>query len=324
MNFSTTGQPICILGGTGFVGRHLISKLAQYSYSITVLSRHPERHRDLGVIPRLKLVSADCYNLKTLRHYFSQSGTVINLVGIMNEKGDTGKGFHKAHVELAETIVQACDDCDISHLVHLSALNADVAHGPSYFLQSKGEGEEIINTASSDKCAVTTFQPSAIFGPGDSFFNMLAQLLKSTPGIVPLACPKSKIAPVYVGDVVDAIDQCLRNREYQNHRWALCGPSEYSLKELVQFTARACGQRKLVMGLGKFFSKMQARLLEILPGHLMSRDNYRSLQVDSICKDNGLITLGIEPHSIESMVGRSLNSISYKTRYNDYRRDYML
>jgi len=324
MNFSNTSRSICILGGTGFVGRHLISKLAHSSASITVLCRNPERHRDLSVIPKLKLYAADCHDLKTLRHYFSEVDTVINLVGILNEKGDSGKGFHKVHVDLAETVVQACDYCDISHVMHVSALNANTSHAPSYYLQSKGEGEEIIKTAANAQCAVTTFQPSVIFGPGDSCFNLFAQLLRITPGIVPLACAKSKMAPVYIGDVVDAISQCLQDREWQNQSWTLCGPTEYTLKELVQFTAKTCGQRRLILGLGKFFSKIQARLLEMLPGQLMSRDNYRSLQMDSICKNNGLVTLGIEPQALESLVGRYLNSISYRTRYNDYRRNYTL
>ncbi len=324
MNVSNTNQSICILGGTGFIGRHLISRLAQSSYSISVLCRHPERHRDLSVIPHLKLYSDDCHKLKTLRHYFSKADIVINLVGILNEKGDTGKGFHKVHVDLADTIVQACGDCDISRLLHISALNADAGHGPSYYLQSKGEGEEIIRTAASDHCAVTIFQPSVVFGPGDNFFNRFAQLLRITPGIIPLACHKSKLAPVYVGDVVEAMVRCIQERDFQNKSWALCGPSDYTLKQLVQFTAHTCEQQRLIIGLGKFFSKMQARLLEMLPGQLMSRDNYRTLQVDSICKNNGLIDLGIEPQAIESLVGGYLNSINYRTRYNNYRRDYLL
>ena len=324
MNFSNTTRSICILGGTGFVGRHLISRLAQHHFSITVLSRHPERHRDLGVIPKLKLIGANCYELKTLHKHFKSADAVINLIGILNEKGDSGKGFHKAHVELVETIVQACDDCEVPQLLHMSALNADAKQGPSYYLQTKGEGEETVKAAASDNLSVTVFQPSVIFGPGDKFFNRFAQLIRKTPGPIPLACPKSLLAPVYIGDVVDAIYKCIKDREWQNNTWTLCGPTEYTLKQLVKFTAAACGHKKLVLGMGKLFSKIQARVLEMLPGQLMSRDNYRSLQVNSTCKENGLIALGIEPHSIESVVPRYLNSIDSRSKYNKYRRNYTL
>ena len=323
MNFANKIQSICILGGTGFVGRHLISKLAQYPYPITVLSRHPERHRDLAVIPNLKLIGADCHDVKILQQHFADADTVINLIGILNEKGDNGKGFQKAHVALAESIAHACDTRDVAHLLHFSALKANTTKGRSYYLQSKGEGEEIIKAAASNQLDVTTFQPSVMFGPGDKFFNRFAQLVRMPLGLIPLACPNSKMAPVYIGDVVDAVEKCLHNRNLLNNTFTLCGPETYTLKQLIQFTAKTCNHRRLVWGLGKILSKLQARVLEILPGQLMSRDNYRSLQIDNVCDFNSLETLGIEPHRIESIVPLYLNSINFRSRYNDYRRDYL-
>lgn len=311
---------ICILGGTGFVGQHIISCLAGFQHKITVLSRHPERKRDLGIYPGVRLIRADCHNPKTLADYFAGQDAVINLVGILNERGDTGKEFHHVHVDLAEKVTHACKKQAVRRLLHMGALNADSGFGRSHYLLTKGEAEEIVHAAATDRFQVTSFQPSVIFGPEDGFFNRFAKILRLTPYFVPIACPRTKFAPVYVDDVAQAFVASLHNPLTAGKRLALCGPTQYTLKQLVEFTAHTLKLRRRVIGLGRVFSKLQARLLEFLPGKPMSRDNYRSLQIDSCCEHNALYSLGIEPRSIEAIVPTYLSGAGERGRLNDLRK----
>lgn len=311
---------ILILGGSGFVGGHLIARLARDHHKITVLSRRPQRCRHLKVIPDLSLIAADCHDPNTLLTHCEGQDVVINLVGILNEKGDRGKGFRHAHVELTEKVVQACKQTGVHRLLHMSALNANASAGPSHYLQTKGEAEEIAHTAADDSFHVTSFQPSVIFGPGDSFFNRFAGILRMTPGILTLACPRARMAPVYVGDVVEAFVQCLEDRNSFSMHYTLCGPRAYTLKQLVQYTAKVIGKKCVVIGLGRFLSRIMARMLEFMPGQPMSRDNYRSLQVDSVCENNGLDILGIMPRGLDAIVPSYLADRTSKSLYDEYRR----
>ncbi len=203
---------ICILGGTGFVGSHIAIRLAKHGYRIKILTRHRERHRPLLVIPGIELIEANIFDQNQLLAQFSGCHAVINLVGILNEKGHRGDGFHKMHVELAQQVLDACLNRKVSRLLHMSALNADAENGPSFYLRSKGEAENLLFASDSDRIAVTSFRPSVIFGPDDSFFNRFAGLLKLSPLFFPLACPDARFAPVYVGDVADRFVSALTDR----------------------------------------------------------------------------------------------------------------
>jgi len=275
-------QKICILGGGGFVGQHLAARLVKAGYTVRVLTRQRERHRDLLVLPTLELLEADCHNPHVLQHYFQGCTAVINLVGILNEKRDDGRGFARAHVELTRQVIQACRQAGVKRLLHMSALHADAKNGASYYLRSKGEAEDLLRAASD--LHVTCFRPSVIFGPGDNFFNNFARLIKLSPGIVPLACANTRFAPIYVGDVVAAFVQSLNNSHSYGQSYDLCGPSIYTLKELLQYTARLIGCKRWIIGLGKSPSWLMANIFQYLPlFRPITRDNYRSLQIDSVC-----------------------------------------
>jgi len=140
-----------------------------------------------------------------------------------------------------------------------------------------------------------------IFGPGDSFLTRFAGLLRHTPLVFPLAWPKARFAPVYVGDVVEAYTRCLEQRLGAGTRYVLCGPKVYTLKELVRYTARLTSLRRLVLGLPRPAAWLQAALMEWLPGKPFSLDNYRSLKVDSVSDADGLATLGIAATPLEAI-----------------------
>ena len=196
-------KKICILGGSGFVGQALANRLTKDGYQLLILTRNREaRKHNLILLPNLDLIEADIHNPEQLQKHLTGVDAVINLVGILNESGRSGAGFQFAHVELANKIVAACHENGIQRLLHMSALNADLTNGPSYYLRSKGEAENNVHAA--EGIHVTSFRPSVIFGANDSFFIRFARLLKLTPMIFPLACPLSRFAPVYINNVGDS------------------------------------------------------------------------------------------------------------------------
>ncbi len=309
---------VCILGGTGFVGRRLIQELTASGYKLRVLTRRRERHRDLLVLPNLTLVEADIHDARALAEQFAGCDAVINLVGILNEKGRDGSGFRRVHVELPRKIIQACLATGVTRLLHMSALNADAQMGRSHYLRSKGLGEELVHAAQG--LHTTSFRPSVIFGPEDSFFNRFAALLKFSPLIFPLACPQARFAPVYIGDVAKSFALALNEMASFGQHYELCGLRIYTLKQLVEYTAHVINVRRKIIGLNDGLSRLQARIFDRLPGKPFSLDNYYSLQTDSICRSPFPALFNILPASIEAIVPNYLNRPEQKARFRDYRR----
>ncbi|QMU62149.1 MAG: NAD-dependent epimerase/dehydratase family protein [Gammaproteobacteria bacterium] len=294
---------ICVLGGTGFVGSHLCAELVKRGHQVKVLTRQRERHRDLLVLPSLELNQANVHNERDLKLHFENCDAVVNLVGILNEKGRDGNGFHVAHVELARKVITMCSTCKVPRLLHMSALNASPDE-KSFYLRTKGEAENYVHTFAANKIAVTSFRPSVIFGAEDSFTNRFASILKLTPIVFPLACANTKFAPVYVDDVVQVMADALTDKRTFEQRINLCGPKQYSLKVLVKYVANMSNLRRTVFGLPNWASKLQAGILEFIPGKPFSIDNYRSLQKDSVCTDAKLC-----PTALESIVPGYLQNI---------------
>ena len=302
---------ICVLGGTGFVGGHLCAELVKREHNVKVLTRHREKHRELLVLPSLQIIESDIHNEAQLNTHFKDCDVVVNLVGILNEKGHNGKGFHIAHVELARKVITMCSSCKVPRLLHMSALNAS-ADGKSFYLRTKGEAENYVHTFAANKMAVTSFRPSVIFGPEDDFLNRFASILKISPWVFPLACANTKFAPVYVGDVVNAMVNSIDDTQTYDERLNLCGPNQYSLKQLVQYVAVTRGYKRKVIGMPNFLSKMQASVLEFAPGKPFSIDNYNSLQTDSVCAETNHC-----PTSLEAIAPNYLLSKSRYARYQN-------
>lgn len=302
-------KTICILGGTGFVGHSLAARLVAEGYRVVLITRNRERHRDLLVLPTLKIIQANVFSPNVLRNVFDDCDAVINLVGILNESGHNGKGFNRAHVELAEIVVQACQQTGIRHLLHMSALSAS-ENGPSHYLRTKGKAENLVhknastnsNANTGTRLAVTSFRPSVIFGPGDSFINRFASLLKLMPGFFPLACSRSRLQPIYVEDVTSIILKCIGNPVAFGKRYNLCGPRAYQLIEILEFINNQMGQQTRIVGLNNRLSWLQAAALEFFRGKPFSIDNYNSLTVDSVCDAAMPAWFGIKPKSMEAVV----------------------
>jgi NADH dehydrogenase len=297
-------KKICILGGTGFVGRRIAERLTGAGHSVIIPTRHYHRQRDLTVLPTVTLVEGDVHNAAFLRRTLKQVDVAINLIGILNEPGRNGRGFARVHAELPAKLVEACHQSGVKRLLHMSALNAET-DAPSHYLRSKAEGENAVHRAASvapgEIFHVTSFRPSVIFGPRDSFTNRFAQLLKLSPGVFPLACPTARFQPVYVEDVASAFVAAIDNHKTFGQRYSLCGPTVYTLRQLVEYLAQLLGKRVHVIGLNDTLSHLQAALLEFFPGKPFSLDNYRSLQIDSVCSEGFPKVFGLSPTSLESV-----------------------
>ena len=287
---------IAVLGGTGFVGHSLCTRLAAAGHELRVLTRHRERHRDLLVLPTIQVVEADVHNLAVLRQEFQGLDAVVNLVGILNES--RRESFERVHVELPTKVVQACRQARVPRLLHMSAQPAAV-DGPSRYLQSKGRGEQIVHAAHGPDLQVTSFRPSVIFGPGDSFTNLFAHLLRQVPGAFPLACGQARLQPVYVEDVTRAFAYALDCHETFGRRFNLCGPQVFTLAELVALLASIQGLRRRIWPLNDRLSRLQATFLQFAPGKPMTPDNYRSLTVPSTCPEPFPSLFGISPARLE-------------------------
>jgi uncharacterized protein YbjT (DUF2867 family) len=287
---------IVVLGGTGFLGTRLVARLIKDGHQVTVLSRDRELHKHLLVLPGLTLENCDVYQEAQLSERLRGSDVVINLVGILNERWFGGAGFRRAHTELTQHVLNAARSAGVKRLLQVSALKA-AADAPSYYLRSKGEAEKLIrdrNTA----LDWTIFQPSVMFGPGDSFLNRFSGLLGAIPLVFPLARPNARLQPVAVDDVVNAMRVCLHGGASSRQTYELGGPRVYTLREIVGLVAKLTGRRRWIMGLPNVLGRMQAFFLNFVPGRPFSSDNYKSLKVDSVCSEDGFSRLGIKPQSM--------------------------
>ncbi len=291
---------VVVLGGTGFVGRHLVPRLAGAGHRVSVLSRNRERHRELWLLPDVRVASTDVYSADALAQAFADADAVINLVGILNEPGFGGAGFRRAHVELTETVVAAMRRAGTKRLLQMSALNA--GRGESHYLKTRGAAEAAVKASA---LQWTIFEPSVIFGPGDGLFCRFAGLLRLMPAL-PLARARARFAPVYVGDVVAAMVRALDDDATAGRTFELGGPRTMTLREIVCYARDALGLRRAIVGLPDFLGRLQALAMDFVPGKPFSSDNFKSLKLDSVPAEDGFAALGIAQTPVDNVVPRML------------------
>jgi len=293
-----------VVGGGGFVGRHLVAALAARGARVTVPTRRRERAKPLILLPTVDVVEVEHLDARALTGLADGCDAVVNLAGVLysprarrGEQGPNhyGPAFAQTHVELAQAVVGACREAGVKRLLHMSALGADPA-APSEYLRSKGIGERAALAA--DDLEVTVFRPSVIFGPDDRFLNLFARLAAFLP-VLAVGSPDARFQPVYVGDVVLAFLAALEKRDAGGQRYDLCGPRVYTLRELVELACAMTGRRRMVIGLPEGLSYLQAWLMEMLPVKLLTRDNHCSMQVPSVC--DCAFPFGIHPEPLESV-----------------------
>jgi uncharacterized protein YbjT (DUF2867 family) len=288
---NSSAQHILVLGGTGFVGRHVCEALSRQGHIITVPTRHLPA-RSVDIIPGVDVLEADIHDPAQLQSLVNGHDAVVNLVAILH--GDEAAYDH-VHVQLLRKLVKACKAEQVKRLVHISALGAN-DHAPSMYQRSKARGEAVLTAAAqTSDLALTVIRPSVIFGEDDHFINLFAKLQKVFP-FMPLASAQTRFQPVWVQDVAKAIVACLEDPSTAGKVYELYGPEVLTLKQLVQFAGRWVGYLRPIFPLPYPIGWLQALFMEIIPGPtLMSRDNLDAMQVDNIPTGRlpGLAELGI-------------------------------
>lgn len=310
-------QNVAIIGGSGFIGSHLVNALVDLGKNVRIATRRRSNAAHLTLLP-VDVLETDVHDPIKLAAFVAEADAVINLVGVLQgRRGDPyGPEFARAHVELPRKIVAACAAKGVRRLIHMSAIGAD-SEGPSMYLRSKGDGEKQVRESGLDW---TIFRSSVVFGPEDNLLNQFAFLERLFP-VIPLACADAEFQPVFVGDVAKAIVNVLDLDAANRMVYELAGPAIYTLAELVRFAGATIGKRARIVKLPESLGRLQAMTLEMAPGEpLMSRDNLDSMKTPSIASGPLAPELGIgEPASIEAIAPLYLTGMSPRSRFNTFR-----
>jgi len=306
---------VLVLGGSGFIGRYVVNFLVERGGRVLVPARRRDHAKHLIVFPTCDVVEANIHDDAQLDRLVAGQHAVINLVGILQ---GTEADFARAHGELTRRVLAACAKSKVRRYLHMSALGAD-AGGPSMYQRSKGVAEAHVRAAPLDW---TIFQPSVVFGPEDRFLNTFAKLAALAPAI-PLAGADVRFQPVWVEDVAHAFVNALDNPATFGKAYELAGPKVYTLRQLVAFAAAAGGHPRRVIGLPDGVARLQARLMELMPGEpLLSRDNLDSMKRDNVASAQPFAPapeLGIAHTPMEPEASLYLAGMHPRTRFGGFR-----
>ena len=308
-------KEICVLGGSGFVGSAVVTKLDAAGYNVKVITRRRDTAKHLLLLPNVQVVECYVLDQQALSAALKGVDAVINLIGILHQSRRLS--FNAMHHQLPAKLAKICADLRITRLLHMSSLCAE-QNAPSQYLQSKALGEAALLTLQ-DKVNITIFKPSIIFGRGDAFINLFASLIKHLP-VVMLAKPDAKFQPIWVEDVASCFVKSLENTDTYSKTYELVGPKVYSFRELVQQVMMTLNIQRPIIGLSDKLSYMQAFMMELLPIKLMSRDNVRSLEVDSVSANPFPEIFGVIPAALEAVIPEYLVDETPRGAYDRFRR----
>ncbi len=289
-------RSVLVMGGTGFVGRHVCEKLCRAGWHVTVPTRKAQQARHIQHLPGLTVREADVHNAATLERLVRGHDAVVQLIAILH---GTEAAFERVHVALPRQLAQACENSGVKRVVHISALGVS-PEGPAMYQRTKAKGEAVLREAGLD---LTVLRPSVIFGAEDRFLNLFAQMQKWLP-FVPLAGAHARFQPVWVEDVASATVYALQQPRTVGRTYECAGPEEMSLAEIVRFAGKASGHPRPVFGIPAWAGRAQAWVMEHLPGGpLMSRDNLDAMKVPNVASAGlpGLQDMGIVPHSLKAI-----------------------
>jgi NADH dehydrogenase len=291
---------VCVFGGTGFLGRRIVQRLAAGEWTVRVAVRHPDRAArvlPVTVLERLPLLRADVREPASVAAAVSGADAVVNAVSAYVEKG--GVTFESVHVRGAQTLAREAAAAGTARLVLVSGIGAD-PHSTSAYIRARGHGELVVQQAFP---TVTIIRPSVMFGPGDALFGTLAELAGVLP-MLPLIGGRARMQPVYVEDVAEAIARILADRDTAGRTYELAGPETYTLRELVETALRLIGKRRLLVPVPFVIAEIQARLFELLPSPPLTTSQVDLLRADNLASGvlPGLRELGIQPKTVEEIV----------------------
>lgn len=296
---------VLILGGTGFVGRHLCEQLQRAGHRMTVPTRHPKNAAHIQHLPLVTVETANVHDPATLARLVAGHDAVVNLVAVLHGSEER---FEQVHVTLNQHLAQACQTAGVKRVVHVSALGAS-EQAPSRYQRSKARGEAVLQAAGLE---LTVLRPSVIFGSGDRFLNLFAHLQKWLP-VFPLAGADTRFQPVWVEDVAQAIVYALTHRDTIGQTVEAVGPEVFALRELVKLAGEAVGQPKPVLGLPRALAYFQALAMEWMPGEpLMSTDNLASMEVDNVATPGSpdVRQWGLQPAALRAVLPTYLGRVT--------------
>lgn len=309
---------VLVLGGSGFVGRHVCEQLTRLGWQITVPTRRAVNAASVQSLPGLTVIEASVHQEADLARLMPGHDAVVNLVAVLHGNEER---FEQVHVQLPGKIASAMKKAGVQRLVHVSALGAD-PQGPSMYQRSKARGETVLHNAG---LQLTILRPSVIFGAEDKFLNLFADLQAVAP-FMPLAGSGTRFQPVWVADVARAVAVCLQKPDTIGQTYELCGPDVLTLGELVkkagQWAGVNHGRGRPVLGLPMWVGWLQAAAMEMAPGEpLMSRDNLASMKVDNVATGQlpGLAALGIQAASAAGVAPGYLGHRGPRSRLNTWR-----
>ncbi|CAN1526810.1 COG0702 Predicted nucleoside-diphosphate-sugar epimerases [Methylophilaceae bacterium] len=304
-----------VLGGSGFVGSAIVAKLVSAGYQVTVLTRRLDHAKHLSLLPGVTLKVCNVFDAQALRSALQGADAVINLLGILHQSGKVS--FTQVHEHLPVQLAKLCQDLGIKRLLHMSSLCA-ATDAPSLYLRSKGQAEVALASYAKG-LAITVFRPSIIFGRADQFINLFAGLIKHLPLVV-LVKPNAKFQPVWVEDVATCFVASLNQPASFGLSYDLVGPKVYTFRALLKAIMQTLGVHKPILGLNDVLSYAQAFLMECLPIKLMSRDNIRSMQVDSVSDQAFPEWLELRSSALETVMPQYLIDQTPRGAYDRFRR----
>ena len=305
---------ITVFGGSGFIGRYLVQRLARRGWLIRVAVRHPDAAlflKPLGDVGQVTPIAASLRHQDSIRAAVAGADAVVNLVGILYQRGN--QRFDAIHAEGARAVAAAAAAAGARRLVQMSALGADPA-SPADYARSKAAGEAAAATAFP---GATIVRPSVVFGPEDGFFNRFAAMARFSPALPLIGGGSTRFQPVYVGDVAEAMARMLDDDGTRGRTYELGGPRVYSFKELLELTLSTVDRRRLLLPLPFWAASLQAAVLELLPTPPLTRDQVRLLRRDNVVTPGalGLAELGITPTAAELIIPTYLDIYRIGGRY---------
>jgi uncharacterized protein YbjT (DUF2867 family) len=289
-----------VFGGSGFIGRYVVRRLAHKGYIVRVAVRDPVRAgflKVMGVVGQIVPLYASVTNEATVARAVGGADLVVNLVGILAERRRAD--FQSIHAEAAGRVARLAAEAGVFRVVHVSAIGADPA-SPGRYGTSKAAGEQVVRQHFP---GATILRPSVVFGPEDQFFNRFASMAMLSP-IMPVFSGATRFQPVYVGDVADAVIAALARAEAAGAIFELGGPRVMSFREVLRFVLEQTNRRRLMMPVPHVVAALMASVMEWLPGKPLTRDQLRMLARDNVVTPGmpGLRELGITPTPVEMVV----------------------
>lgn len=305
---------VTVFGGSGFIGRYLVQRLARRGWTIRVAVRHPQAAlflKPYGDVGQIVPLAASLQREESVAAAVEGATAVVNLVGILFER--RRQTFRAVHVQGAERVARAARAAGAGRLIHMSALGADAA-SPSAYARTKAEGEQVV-LASFPGASIV--RPSIVFGPEDGFFNRFAALARVLPALPLIGGGRTRFQPVYVGNVADAMTAILVDPATAGLTYELGGPRVYTFRELMDLLLREIGRRRLLLPLPFWMAWMQALVLERLPVPPLTRDQIRLLRRDNVVSGDrpGLAELGIVPTAVEAILPTYMDAYRPGGRY---------